>query len=81
MRRLPSGTRPDHDGRAPASLCDQRLEVLLWPPTRRRLHRFINRKLDRPHAKVDALAVRHDEHTPKASPSGISRSNSLTKEK
>jgi uncharacterized membrane protein YccC len=38
------------------------LAVLLWPPTRRRLHRFLDRKFDRLHAKVDALALRHDEH-------------------
>ena len=43
--------------------------VLLWPPWRRRLHRFIDRKVAPLHAKVDrleahhkALAVRHDEH-------------------
>jgi hypothetical protein len=38
------------------------LAVLLWPPWRRRLHRFVDRKIAPLHAKVDALHARHDEH-------------------
>jgi hypothetical protein len=36
--------------------------VLLWPPTRRRLHLFMDRKFAVLHNKVDALHARHDEH-------------------
>ena len=36
--------------------------VLLWPPARRRLHAFMDRKLAPLHAKVEALHARHDEH-------------------
>lgn len=37
--------------------------VLLWPPTRRRIHAFADRKLDGLHSKIDALHDRHDQHT------------------
>lgn len=36
--------------------------VLLYPPLRRRVHRFIDGKLEPLHAKVTALHERHDEH-------------------
>ena len=36
--------------------------VLLWPPTRRRLHRFADRKLGGLHSKLDLLHARHDVH-------------------
>jgi hypothetical protein len=35
------------------------LGSLVWPPTRKRLHRFVDRKLAPLHAKMDA---HHDEH-------------------
>src|SRR5208283_2709250 len=36
--------------------------VLLWPPWRRRLHRFVDRKLAPLHRGVDGLHARHDTH-------------------
>jgi hypothetical protein len=36
--------------------------VLVWPPTRRRLHRFMDRKLERVHAELDAHRNMHDAH-------------------
>jgi hypothetical protein len=35
--------------------------VLLWPPTRRRLHRFIDRKIAPLHEKLDHHAKIHSE--------------------
>jgi F0F1-type ATP synthase membrane subunit b/b' len=36
--------------------------ALVWPPTRRRIHRFVDRKAESIHTKLDALHNRHDEH-------------------
>jgi hypothetical protein len=36
--------------------------VLLWPPTRRRIHNFVDQKLVGVHSRLDALHARHDEH-------------------
>jgi hypothetical protein len=35
--------------------------VLIWPPTRRRIHRFIDRKLGGLHTKLDSLHAKHDQ--------------------
>jgi membrane protein YdbS with pleckstrin-like domain len=34
--------------------------VLIWPPTRRRMHRFMDRKLDSIHEKLDTHKELHD---------------------
>lgn len=39
--------------------------VLLWPPTRRRLHRFADRKLAPLHEKLDRHEALHAEHADK----------------
>ena len=36
--------------------------VLLWPPTRRRMHRFADRKLAVIHDKLDLHASHHEAH-------------------
>jgi hypothetical protein len=36
--------------------------ALLWPPTRRRIHRFADRKLDAIHKKLDEHKAHHDAH-------------------
>jgi hypothetical protein len=36
--------------------------VLLWPPTRRSIHAFVDRKIAPIHAKIDALDGKHDAH-------------------
>jgi hypothetical protein len=39
--------------------------VLLWPPTERRLHRFVDRKIAPLHAKLAEHEQRHAEHADK----------------
>lgn len=36
--------------------------VLLWPPTRRRIHRFIEKHTAPIHAKIDAVKKLHEQH-------------------
>jgi hypothetical protein len=39
--------------------------VLVWPPTRRRMHRFVDHKIAPLHAKLDAHEEMHKEHADK----------------
>jgi hypothetical protein len=39
--------------------------VLVWPPTRRRMHRFVDRKIAPLHVKLDAHETMHQEHADK----------------
>ena len=36
--------------------------ILIWPPTRRRLHRFVDRKLEPVHAHLTAIRAHHVAH-------------------
>jgi len=41
------------------------IAVLVWPPTRRRIHRFADRKLGEIHTRLDAHEALHAEHAAK----------------
>ena len=38
------------------------LTVLLWPPIRRRIHHFIDAKVDTVHVKLNSFLAHHKEH-------------------
>jgi hypothetical protein len=38
------------------------IALIVWPPFRRSLHKFFDRKFDAVHGKFDQLFARHDEH-------------------
>jgi fumarate reductase subunit D len=37
------------------------IAALIWPPTRRRIHRFMDVKIGRVHAKLDVLRASHED--------------------